>query len=60
MINEEKRWEKVSQQLILILETPWKKKGHGNWFRKENVSPPISGTSFADNSWSILDIYSSL
>lgn len=34
--------------------------GPGNWFRKENASPPISGTSFADNSWNILDIYSSL
>lgn len=35
-------------------------KGSENWFRKENASPLIFGTSFADNSWSILDIYGSL
>lgn len=26
MINEEKRWERESKQLILILNAPWKKK----------------------------------
>lgn len=35
-------------------------KGPRNWLRKENASPLISGTSFAGNSWSIPDIYSSL
>jgi len=60
MTNEEKKMGESIPTAGFGSEGSVEEKGPGNWFRKENASPPISGTSFADNSRSILDIYSSL